>query len=390
MGYCAYYKRDLLDRKRPKPPYYLKATDLFFYVNGREIFLKKIYSISPTVRKRGTVIMAPGIATNANLYRLDVNGNCLSMDNNLSFANLLASEGFIVFLYHPGYTERVYNRYVCRHCKESIYYKKKYRVSSELTFFELASNEIPGVINYVQNHTGEDHISWIGYSLGGMLIYAYCMQSEDDCVNNIVTIGSPITFNQIFIRIIPYMNWASKALGYEEKSFLGTLSENLVPITRIIRNLPGWLVKYNILTPFLFNPVNITGQAVKAVLGKIVEPIPSSLEDCFAQFISKGFPSFQKHSFYYLNDLRNIRKVERNFLFFYGPYDFLAPPDSVFLAHEIISPNLPNIIKVPSAGHVDLIVGKNAKKDVWMPVVEWLKDKYEIQKMTGTYNPFTF
>ena len=362
-----------LDKAIPSPPYYLMGQDLICLDKDREIFIKKIFSIKPE-KHRGAVILAPGIATNGNIYRIDTDGNCLYLDHNESFANLLASEGYDVYIYHPRYTERVYNRYVTRHCKNSIYYKKNYKAPSELTFMELVHSELPQLIQYVVNHSGYETISWIGYSLGGMLIYAYCMENDDPYIRNIITIGSPITFNQLFIRIIPYLNWSSKALGLEERSFLGTFSENLVPLTRLIRNLPGWFVKYNIIAPFLFNPLNIHGETVRTLLGKIVEPIPASLENCFSSFIEKGFPSAQNYSFYYMKALRSLQKQDKRFLFFYGPYDVLAPPDSVFLAHEIISPDSPNIIKVPSAGHLDLIVGCNSQKYLWIPAVEWLKD----------------
>jgi len=368
------HSRELIDTLTPCSPYYLVAENLFSKSNKREIFIKKIYSTLPHLPKRGSVVMAPGIATNANLYRVSVNGDCLCLNHNESFANLLASEGFTVFLYHPTYTERVYNRYVCRHCKESRYYQKIYKVPSTLTFTELANEELPQLIDFIQDHTGDESLSWIGYSMGGMLIYSYLMSNLNTCVQNVITIASPITFNQIFIQIFPFINWASKALGLEEKTVLGSLAEQLVPITRLIRNLPGWLVRYNALSPFLCNPLNISGTAAKTLLGKIVEPIPSSLENCFSDFISKGFPSAQNHSFYYLKEMRRIRELNKRFLFFYGPYDVLAPPDSVFLAHEIISPDYPNFIKVPSAGHVDIIIGKNSREYVWLPIIEWLKD----------------
>jgi pimeloyl-ACP methyl ester carboxylesterase len=362
-----------LDKVMPSPPYYLMGQDLLCTDRNHEIFIKRIFSIKPK-KRYGAVILAPGIATNGNLYRIDTDGNCLLLNHNRSFANLLAAEGFDVYIYHPRYTERVYNRYVTRYCKNSIFFDQVYKAPSELTFLELANAEIPQLIQFVVNHSGCEHISWIGYSLGGMLIYAYCMENDDPYIRNIITIGSPITFNQLFIRVIPYMNWASKALGLEEKSFLGTLSENLVPLTRMIRNLPEWLVRFNIIAPFLFNPFNINGATVKTLLGKIIEPIPSSLENCFSGFIEKGYPSEQNYAFHYLKSLRRLQKQDKQFLFFYGPYDVLAPPDSVFLAHEIISPDYPNLIKVPAAGHLDLIVGLNSRHYLWLPIVEWLKD----------------
>jgi len=61
-------------------------------------------------------------------------------------------------------------------------------------------------------------------------------------------------------------------------------------------------------------------------------------------------------------------------LFFYGTNDMIATPESVFLARETISPDEPdNLVGVPTAGHLDLVMGKNAFENVWKPSLEWLK-----------------
>ncbi len=369
-------KKPLPDHREPVPPYFLKARDMFARKNGKEIFIKKIYSASKSIPDLGPVIMAPGIATNANLFRIGVNKEFITLDHPNSFANLLAANGFSVYLYNPGYAERLQNRYVCKYCKESIFYGRRYKVSSNLSFADIVTNEIPVVIDFVRKDAGEKAISWIGFSLGGMLIYSYLSQYKEDYIRNVITIGSPITLSHILVRIVPYTNMASKTLGFEESAFLGTLSQNLVPITRIIRRLPGWVLRYNLLTVILCNPFNISNYTLKILLGKIIEPIPKALETCFADIIGSGSSSYRNYA-NYLYDLHQLRSLDKNFLFFFGPNDIIASPDSIYLAHEIISPRIPdNMIEVPSAGHVDLIVGKNSMEKVWTPACNWLKGKF--------------
>ncbi|MCP4351792.1 MAG: alpha/beta fold hydrolase [Desulfobacterales bacterium] len=361
--------------KEPSPPFFLKAENLFAREKGKELFIKKIYSLSRDIPKRGPVVLAPGIASNANLFRIDDQGKVLSLDHNRSFANLLACEGFQVYLYHPGYTSRVHNRYVCQHCKESIYYGRRYKVPSSLNFSEIAEKEVPLVIEFVRAHSQEKYISWIGYSMGGMLIYSYLSEHRDTTVRNVITIGSPVSFNQLFIRIIPYTNMTSGMLGFEETAFLGTISENFVPLTNFIKYLPGWLVRFNLLSFILWNPFNINENTLKTFMHRVVEPIPAGLESSFARMISK---EFQNHPDFvsYMKSMRNIGTHDTDFLFFYGQNDMLISPDSVCLTHEIISPNdMNNLIEVSSAGHVDLIIGKKSREKVWIPAVEWLKER---------------
>jgi pimeloyl-ACP methyl ester carboxylesterase len=368
-------KRKLVDEKPPTAPYYLTSEDLLIHKSGREIFVKRIFSVAKDIPKYGPVIMSPGLCANANVFRIDDKGKCLAMDHNRSFANLLASEGFDVYLHHPGYSDRVHNRYVSRHCKESIYYKKRYRVPTEYGYGDLINIEAPAIIDFVCNHSRSKNVSWIGYSLGGMIAYSYLAKNHVNQIKNLVTIGSPMALNQVFFRFIPYINFTSLILGFEEDALLGKLTQNMVPLTRTIRALPDWFVRFNLISPYLFNPMNINNATIRTLLGQIAEPMPKGLQQFFSKFVQRGYSSQEKFT-NYLDRLRSLKRTRKNFLFFYGGSDMIATPDSVFLAREVISPNDPhNLISVHSAGHIDVIVGKNSPQQVWRPTLEWLKGK---------------
>ena len=118
-------KKPLIDQMPPVAPYFLAGEDLFVQKAQTEIYVKHLFSKAEILPRLGPVIMSPGICCNANVFRIDTRGGCLSLAHNRSFANLLAAEGFDVYLYHPGYTDRVHNRYLSRHCPRSIHYQKR-------------------------------------------------------------------------------------------------------------------------------------------------------------------------------------------------------------------------------------------------------------------------
>lgn len=365
--------RTIDSEKAPEPPYYLTCEDLFVKTDDREIFIKRIFSTADDLPAYGPVIMAPGISTNANLFRLDDRGEHLRLDHNRSFANLLASEGFDVYLYHPGYAERVRNRYVCRHCPDSIYYNTRYRAAEQFSYGDLINVEVPAVIDFVHKRCRTKNISWVGYSLGGMLAYSYLSKNPGNPIKQLVTIGSPMAMNQIVLRFIPFINVMSQMLGFEEDALFGNISKNLVPLTRTIRALPNWFVRFNLITPYLCNPLNLQSTTFKTMLGQIIEPMPKRLQKFFSQFMQRGYSSQEKYT-KYLDRLRRLKRSRKHFLFFYGNADLIATPESVFLAREMISPHDPeNLIGVSTAGHIDLIVGKNAPDQVWQPTLQWLK-----------------
>lgn len=319
--------------------------------------------------------MAPGIACNGNLFRLTTRGEVLTLDHDRSFANLLAARGFDVYLYHPGCTERIHNRYVARFCRESIHYGKPFRTSPAFNFEEMVMQEVPAVVDFVSQDSGDRSISWVGYSQGGMLAYAYLALTNDGRIQNLVTIGSPVSLTQVLTRMFGYTNLLSHALGLEERTLLGTVGENLVPLTRLIALFPGWLLRFNVLAPYLYNPTNMRSKTVKTFFGKVAEPIPAALEHSFTHFIFNGFSS-KELSVDFLAGMRRIREAERNYLFIFGQMDALGTPDSVRLAHETLSPgDASNLVGVRGAGHVDLIVGRKARETVWEPTANWLTEK---------------
>ncbi|MBA4366958.1 MAG: hypothetical protein C0403_04895 [Desulfobacterium sp.] len=374
LDFLSFKRKSLIDKDTPEAPFYLVADDLFVERDGHEVFLKLIHSTSKDIKPLGAVVLAPGIATNANIFRIDDKGETLSLKHNRSFANLLAAEGFRVYLYHPGYTERVHNRYVSRHCSKSLHFGKNYQVSSGFGYMDIVNLEVPMVVNFICEQEKTKNLSWIGYSMGSMIVYSHLSKNMNSPIKNLISIASPMALNHMFIRFIPFLNITSRFLGFEETSLLGSFSESLVPLTRIIRTLPDWFVRFNLISPMLFNPLNIRNNTIKTMLGKIIEPIPAELERFFAEFVKRGFSTHEKFANYLIN-LRALRKTKRNFLFFYGSNDLIATPESIFLAREVISPfDVNNLIGIPHAGHIDLIVGKNAMDTVWKPALNWLKN----------------
>ena len=120
---------------------------------------------------------------------------------------------------------------------------------------ELINVEVPAVIDFVRTYSGCRAISWIGYSLGGWSPTHIWQKYPANPIKNLVTIASPMALNQILFRFIPFINFTSRILGFEEDALLGNLSQNLVPLTRGIRALAGLVCPAsNLISPVSFQP----------------------------------------------------------------------------------------------------------------------------------------
>jgi pimeloyl-ACP methyl ester carboxylesterase len=61
---------------------------------------------------------------------------------------------------------------------------------------ELATKDLPALIEAVRQATGAPRVAWVGHSMGGMLIYLYLAQFGSGALDRVVTLGSPVTFQQ--------------------------------------------------------------------------------------------------------------------------------------------------------------------------------------------------
>jgi pimeloyl-ACP methyl ester carboxylesterase len=363
----------LVDAQGPYLPFGLRARNLFVRRKDSNcpIFLKKIYSEDQA--QKGAIVMAPGIASNANLFRVRVTGEVLTLDHDESFANLLAASGYTVYLYHPGYCERVINRYVIRHCLIGNLYGTSYTAPSDLDFDHLVSKEIPFVVEAAFEDNGKKPVSWIGFSLGGMLMYAYLPEDKNGHVKNVITIGSPVSLNNFTGNIISGINWLSAFLGYEDRLMTNPLTKNLIPITNLLGFVPGIALRFNPFMAFILNPTNISSQVMFALLTKVVEPIPAGLSLSFIKIIESGkLVSFDR-KVDYLQKMIDMGSGDREFLFIHGEKDHLVKAESVRTAHNALSADCSdNIYEVKGAGHDDLVVGITSEIEVWHTVLNWL------------------
>lgn len=355
----------LIDSGKAVGPHFLKTENLHVSTDGREVFIKRIYSTEHLDKSLPPVVFAPGLSSNGNIFRVTVDGKVLVLDTDLSFANHLASKGHDVFIAHFSYSSRVFRRFVVRHCPGSKHYKNKvpYRFPDHISFASLVEEDVPSIIDKVLKKTGKKELFWVGHSMGGMLMYAYIPKTQDPRIKGVAAIASPVTFNQAAIKLLGYTNRAADLLGTEETNPVRIVSRNLVPLTNLISHTPGKILRWTPGIDLLLNPDNVSSNAIKMLLKRVAEPIPKGIKSSFFRWIRKG-------KFDYYDEMGNI---ETPFMFIGGLEDQLATPDSVRLAHERIAANKNDFYLLEGFGHEDLIFGKNAPQEVWERTDRWMR-----------------
>lgn len=234
-------------------------------------------------------------------------------------------------------------------------------------FPAMCKHDLPMAVAHVLERTGTPHLDYVGFSMGGMLLYgALARTLEPKLLRKVVIIGSParvggtLLFSRFYSRIpravtppLPFA-WPSRMIAFLADAFETPLH---------------W---------FFLNPRNVDrGSIGRAMM--YVEDIPGSLNADFTDFM-------RKKGVVHVDDrdvLETLTDVSVPALFFAGGKDRLAPVPAVAAAFDAWGKN----IEVPSKrmvvldkksgasadyGHLDLAIGKQAEREIYEVVEHFL------------------
>lgn len=235
--------------------------------------------------------------------------------------------------------------------------------------------DIPAALKFICEKTGKKQITWVGHSLGGMIMYAYLGKNKPDRIRSVVTIGSPIIIpqppNQILQAFAEIKNFFKACLIINIRSGATAIA----PFHEFI-NTPDKVLFYN--------SDNINDETVTKVLTYVVEDLPLAVVDQMIKMIQTGIFTSKDGSINYTEQIKNI---DVPILLICGKADNLAPPESVRYVYHQIKSERKKFIMFGIAngykkdyGHNDLILGKNADTEVYPKIFKWLKLNTKLNK----------
>lgn len=244
-----------------------------------------------------------------------------------------------------------------------------WREERTATFETMARHDLLVGIDAVRERTGAEQVDYVGFSMGGMLMYAAVGNTVDtDRLRRVAIVGSP-----------------------------AEIRPPLAMLSTIARFIPGWVVptlRLRLVSRFLafaadvihtpihrwiYNPDNVErGVAGYALVNGFVN-IPSGLAVELVRFASEGGTvTFDGQPI-----LPTLHDVEVPCLFVAGVADRLAPPETVRLAHDAWGRDVDaktdlRLIGIDHGaaadyGHGDLAIGRFADQDVFEPVRDFLE-----------------
>jgi pimeloyl-ACP methyl ester carboxylesterase len=242
--------------------------------------------------------------------------------------------------------------------------------AGRVRFAAMVHQDVPLGVSAVLERTGAVVLDYVGFSMGGMLLYAALGRTVPEAqVRRAVLVGSP---GRVAVPAL------------------------LLPL---LRRVPRWLVpmgRYKRMahgvafasewfsSPFhrvLYNPANVRAGLARTVLVNMVEDIPAPLNaDLLEWAVRDG--DIRVDGARALDGLAQVRVPA---LFFAGNADKLAPPAAVRAAFEAWGSAGEGVRKRlvvlgkefgfrADYGHGDLAMGTYAAEDLFVPIARFLAD----------------
>lgn len=251
---------------------------------------------------------------------------------------------------------------------------------ARIRFGAMVENDLPVGVRGVLDRTGAATIDYVGFSMGGMLLYAAIGRSVPaELVRRVVIVGSP--------GRIGVPRWL--------RPLLRRVPRALVPTVRFRLGAAGIAFASEwARTPFhrvTINPHNVAKGITRAALMNLVEDIPGPLNADFAEWAgSDGEIRTSRGA-----ALAGLADVSTPALFLAGTADKLAPIPAVRRAFDAWGKNVPETSKrfvtvgrehgqLQDYGHGDMAIGTTVAVDLFAPIAEFLEEKTDVRSGDAT------
>lgn len=244
-----------------------------------------------------------------------------------------------------------------------------FREERRTSFEPMARHDLPLGVREVLRRTGAPALDYVGFSMGGMLLYASAGRFIDPrTLRRVVIIGSPA-------RIQAPLALLSQLARLVPAWIVPTLRLRIA--SRLVAFMADWLD-----TPvhrWVYNPTNVDrGVAARSLVNGFVN-IPSPLAAEFVRWSADGAAVRYEET----PVTETLRRVGSSALFLAGAADKLAPPASVKLAYDAWGADVAGTTKrfqvigidegaAADYGHGDLAIGRFVEQDVFEPVEAFL------------------
>lgn len=307
----------------------------------------------PVDAGRPPVVLCHGVA--ANRHNMD-------LDEDRSLARFLRARGRDVWLLElrgAGLSDRP---------------SRKAGRQAGWSFDEHVAYDAPAALALVRRETGCDEVDWVGFSMGGLVAYAFfgaCGGAAPGApalprLRRLVTIGSPV------------MTRPARSLG-----LITAAGRVLRPFARTPLQVPAQAFAFAVgpLNRIAGGQVCARGGsavgALRCAMTNVVSDVSRGVSRQFADWLANGRFASRDGAVDYA---AGMARIQAPTLLIGGAADRLAPPRTVQAAFELVGATEKRVVILGAEhghrgvyGHADLAFGHHAPAEVYPLVAEWLE-----------------
>lgn len=230
---------------------------------------------------------------------------------------------------------------------------------------------LPKMVATVQQESGSEAVSMLGYCMGGLLALMYAAMHPDSPVRNLISLATPVDFDQMGLQALWGRHFNPDRLvdvyGNVPAEVIRSSFRMLKPASEVspVRYLSLWqkadddnyIAQYRAFDRWTQEHIPFPGAAFRQTARELVQK----------NGLVRGTLTLDGHPV----DLGAIRQ---SFLGIAAEGDHIVPLASTTPQQHLVGSEDRRFITLPG-GHVGLAAGRNARKSLWPRVVEWLEPR---------------
>ena len=235
------------------------------------------------------------------------------------------------------------------------------------TVDDEAKYDVAAILEYVERETGSRQVNWVGHSLGGMLMFPFLeLSPESSRVANFVDMGG----------VAMVMQTADTIRMRKADKILRTLSLGL-STGRLGRPMMyGRMGFMQQIDRFYYTPANVDDRTVDRFYGFTLEdPGAGALKQLDPYLHSGRMLSADGKTDY----AAGLDRITTPILMVAGEADIMADIPSTMLTYNALGSPDKTLMRfgrvngqTEDYGHCDLVWSRNAPKEVFPPLIDWL------------------
>ncbi len=237
------------------------------------------------------------------------------------------------------------------------------------TVDDYIRRDVPALLNLVTARTGKQRVTWVGHSMGGMIVYAYLGVTSDPRIARFIAVSSPIRFADMSDRLYNLARRGRKWFKNDDVIHLPGMVRWAGPF----RN-SSLAVGY---IQLVVNRDNVTDDQWRRYLANGLTNVSGAEALQLADWTLREVMTSQDGQTNYRREMKNLRVP---ILAITGKLDNLAPPSAVqpmldWVGSEDKTFHVFGLANGYRAdyGHLDIMIGRHVNEDVFPFLAAWLE-----------------